>query len=586
MKKLILLGIIAVILLSVGCSNAQEVDTSSNDVKSLSENSEVVVEKTGNTEEPEQEGTEIENQTEAETATEVEAETITEGEIETVTDVENKTENITKVDNSNNQQNTDSLENKDDKTPVFVENIIIDPIFSYNEEKVAIAVEKGFESPVSQIDRYDYTPKESDTINFTSEKDSLGLEESLKHKGFSGLEVIYDRTQYKWRDFSGDLDVTESKRNITVKLKGESIFETDILDDYQKFYRYFDENKGLYYEVSDFMVGNYLDENAELTNERTGNCANYNGIEGLQAPTYNPLVNQKGEEAINHYITVLNDKPCVYIETIFNENLHKKWIDIESGVLVKSLVFNNEGLIIEKKVATSLTKKDIDDSVFAEPRDIEFKDITLFVFSFVGGDVETIFFAFNALFPGGETGVVLTSDTGSQETIFTRGIDDVKLKDPIYYSKITLDSGDERTIREIKSDRFYTVCDELETVEIFDKSCHEKKFFNFEDVGLMDFKTVGDSTIYTFYDPNNISVSALYGVYEYVIENDEFSKINYYQVQNIAVNEPIRDVITYEISLIDFDEKVYDESYMDNYKIIDRGENSFDDGEYMPFWYQ
>jgi len=71
-----------------------------------------------------------------------------------------------------------------------------------------------------------------------------------------------------------------------------------------------------------------------------------------------------------------------------------------------------------------------------------------------------------------------------------------------------------------------------------------------------------------------------------VIENDEFSKINYYQVQNIAVNEPIRDVITYEISLIDFDEKVYDESYMDNYKIIDRGENSFDDGEYMPFWYQ
>lgn len=560
MKKLILLVILTISLISAGCANDQQLEINSGEVESVSYNNETVLEKTDNIQEANQQAT------------------------ETIT--EEKNENNNTSENSKDQSNTDNLGEKDWEAAVFIETININPVLTVNDEKVTAAIEKGFESPATQIDLYNYTPKNTDVINFSSQNSSSELRESLTHQGFDNLEVIYDRTQYDWNDFFGDLDVSEYKRNITVNLKGESIFEADIVDEHEKYYRYFDEKKGLYYEVIDIMLGNYLDENAELTNARTGNCCNYNAIDGLVAPTYNPLVLQNGEEEVSYFITVLDNKPCVYIETLFNDKFHKKWVDIEYGLIIKELVFDSEGLLIDKKIATSITKKAIDDSIFQEPKDVEFKDITIFIFSLEGGDLETIVNAVDNTIPTSDTGILLTADTGSKVTIYTTGMDDMNLGDAIYYSKITLDSGEVRTIREIKDDRFYTVCDELEKVEIYDNSCYERKFFNYDNVGLISVKETEDAKIYSFYDPNNCSVSGLYDVYEYVIKNGEFAEINYYRIENLAVNEPISDVITYRIALIDFDENVYDDSCMDTYTIIDRGEKSFDDGEYMPFWYE
>ncbi len=564
MKKLILLAILIISLMAVACSNDKAVEAGGSELASASENSGIVAEKTG----------------EMEDAAQQEAETAVED-----SNIEDEAEAAVEND-SEEEADTDSPGENDWEAAVFAENIYIDPILSVNDEKLAVAIEKGFESPASQIDLYHYTPKNTDVIKYDPQNSPLEMVENLTHKGFEGLEVVYEKTSYDWDDFFDDLDFTEYERNITVSLKGESIFEADVEDEYQKFYRYFDENKGLYYEVNDVMLGNYLDEDAELTNKRIGNCCNYNGIDGLAAPSYNPLMLQNGEEARSYYITVLDDKACLYVESLYNERFYKKWIDIELGVLVKELVFDNEGLMVEKKVARSITEKDIDEGIFKEPKDVDFRDITLFIFSLEGGDVETIVNAFDNTIPTSETGVLLTSDTGSKVTIYTTGIDDMSLGDPIYYSQITLDSGEVRTIRRINDGRFHTICDELEKVEIFDRSCYDKKFFDFEDVGLVSYSKTEDAVSYIFYDPNNISVSALYDVYEYVIKDGEFTEIKYYQIENIAVNEPIGDVITYKISFIDFDENVYDESCMDDYEIIDRGENSFDDGEYMPFYYQ
>ena len=80
-------------------------------------------------------------------------------------------------------------------------------------------------------------------------------------------------------------------------------------------------------------------------------------------------------------------------------------------------------------------------------------------------------------------------------------------------------------------------------------------------------------------------MSALYDVYEYVIEDNEISKIITYMVESLTDTEKIGETVSFEISFIDFDEDVYDEN-LDDYEIIDYGENSFNDGEYMPFWYQ
>jgi hypothetical protein len=467
---------------------------------------------------------------------------------------------------------------------VFKENVSTDLALSINEEKVQIAIEMEYPSPNTSIDVYEYMPQSSDVIQYKSQENMSELEESLSHKGFEGLEIVYEKFDYRWNDFFGDLEANEEIKNITVDLKGNSIYEEEIIDEYMKFYRYYNENKGLYYEVNDFMMGNYTD-GSELVNKRIGNACNYSSIEGLVAPSYNPLIMQSGEERLSYFVTALDDKPCLYIESLYSDKLYKRWIDIEFGVVIKELVFDNEGLIKSQKIAISITEKDILQSMFEEPKDIEFKDITLFIYSFEDGDVETLVEAIETSVPDYETGILLTSDQGGKVTIYTSGLDDLKLDDAMYYSKVTLDSGETRTIREIKDNRFYTVCDELETVEIYDKSCYEKKFFDFETVGLLSVKLTENGKNYSFYDPNNISVSALYDVYEYVIEDGEIKTINFYSIESIKDNVAQGDIISYEISLIDYDPSMYDESCMDTYKIIDHGEGSFNDGENMPFWF-
>lgn len=497
-----------------------------------------------------------------------------------------------KIAKNNTEELNLDTENQNEGELVFIQSVDTYSSFSnYNEEKVERAMELGYESPKELLDIYRYTPKSSDVLQFTSQDSSFELGESLVHSGFHSLEVVYKKYQYMCDEFFGDLDVTEYSREITVSLKGESIYEADIVDDYEKYYRYYDENKGLYYEVQDLMMGNFTDPNAELTNKKIGMVCNYASIDGIEAPTYNPLILENDEEGLNYYITSFDDKPCVYIETLFNEKVYKKWVDIQYGVVVKELVFDSEGLLIEKSVAVSIVDKDYEDSIFFEPKDIEYKDITMFIFMAEGGPVDTLYDAVYNTIPNDRTGIKLIGNNDSTITFYTKGIyegmvGDLELDDVFYISYHTNSSGETSRIREIKDDRYYTIHDGMDIVEIFDESCYEKKFFNFSEVGLLNVEVSNDTKYYTFYDPNNISVSGLYNVYEYVIEDNKFASINCYEIESITDNEPVRDIVTYTIEMIPFDESVYDESCLDTYKIIDHGEGSFNDGEYMPFWYE
>lgn len=447
-----------------------------------------------------------------------------------------------------------------DGDPVFKQSISISPIYSINKEKVNEAIDMGFPSPTNELDLYSYTPNNRDAIQYNSQKSSFELGESIRHNGFDGIEVVYERTQYKWNCFFDDLDVSEDTHNITVNLKGNSIYEADIADEYSKFYRYYDENKGLYYEVQDLMMGNFIDPDAVLTNKRIGMSCNYKTIYGLTEPTYNPLVLENNEESVNYFITVIDDKPCIYVETLLDEKLHKKWIDINYGVIVKELIFDNEGLLEEEKIAVSITDKDIDNSLFVEPKDVEYRDITMFIYLLSGGSVETFFEGIFNTIPEENIGIKLVS-SNTVVNIYCNGIKegmlgDVMLDDSVYVTQYTDANGVTNRIRRIKMDRFYTIHDGLEKIEIYDKSCYEQKFFNFTNVILLSVKKNEDNITYAFYDPNNISVSSLYTVYEYVIGNDMVLSINTYEIESITDNKPLREKTTYTIELTKFDESV------------------------------
>lgn len=480
-----------------------------------------------------------------------------------------------------------SVEPTSEREDVFkyIETMAVVSNFEVDEKKVSDAVSKGFESPFTELDLYHYSPNADDTIQYTSQKSSFELGESLRHEGFGSLEIVYERTQYIWDDFFDELDVTEITHDVSVSLKGSSIYESDVVDDYEKYYRYFDESIGIYYEVTDLMMGNFSDPNSELTNQITGMSCNYQAINGLVPPSYNPFLLENDEHSIQYFITSHEDKPCVFMTSIYNGKLYKRWIDIEYGILVKELVFDSDGLIVDKKVLLSLEEKDIESAVFAEP-DIDYKDITLYIFVADGGDVTTLSDAMYHHFPDGDFGVRLTS-AENQLTFYSTGLSQStpSVDDVVYVSYHTNDAGETSRIRRIQDSRIYTIHDGLKMMEIYDKSCYEKKFFNFSDVGLLSVVKTENGMNYTFYDSNNISVSSLYDVYEYVIENGVIQMINTYQIESINDNTPIRDVTSYTYEFIEFDESAYDESCLDTYKIIDRGEGSINDGESRPFWY-
>ncbi len=488
------------------------------------------------------------------------------------------------TDECDSMENDDISENEKFK---YNHTINLENKLEINHEKVNEAISIGYESIIEELDIYTYVPNENDTISYLSQNSSFELGESLSHRGFEGLEVIYQRSQYVWEDFFGDLDATELTREITVKLKGMSIYETDIVDDYEKYYRFFDEKKGIYYEVTDLMMGNFTDPNSVLTKNVTGMSCNYLAIEGLVPPSYNPLHIEE-EESKEYYITSLNDRPCLFIGSSKNDKWYQRWIDIEYGLVIKELVFDSEGLLIDRKIAISVEKKEITDESFYEPNDIEFKDISLYIFIADGGDVDTLKGAIYNHFPDKDFGLKLSSNDNHVITLYSTGISEMtpSIEDVVYSSQHTNDDGVTTRIREISDGRYYTIHDGLKIIEIYDKSCYEKKFFNFNDVGLLEVESTEKGMNYTFYDGNNISVSALYDVYEYIIELGVVVTINVYQVENIKDNIPIGDSRSYTYDFIEFDESVYDESCLDTYEIRDHGEGSFNDGEFRPFWYE
>ncbi len=471
---------------------------------------------------------------------------------------------------------------------IFAETISINPeLANCDEDKVKQASDKGLETPVDNLDIYKYLPLDNDTIKYSSQNDSFEIVNPITHNGFDGLKITYDKDIYEWDESTGELIDGEPTHSIEVSLKGNNIYEYEIVPDIVDYYRYYDENKKCYFEKIDDMQGIY-GPNGELANVDRGFVTNYSFIESLDVPTYNPLVLKQQETKTNAYVTSLNDKPTLYFETIHQDKLHKKWVDIKHGVLVKELIFNDEGLILEKTVATNIMEENISDAVFKEP-EIAYMDDTLFKVLENGDSTVALEIAYYNLL-GDKIGLELNAEN-QKIILYSTGVDQEMvgnwhLDDAMYISYHTNKAGETSRIRDINNGRHYTIHDGLKKMEIYDQSIRDQKFFDIDETALLNVQTENNQTKYTFYDPNNLSVNGLYDVYQYVVEDGEFTAINCYSIEDITDMTPVREVTTYKIKVIPFDETVYDDSYLTTYEKIDHGERSINDGEYMPFWWE
>ncbi|MBF4693713.1 hypothetical protein [Fusibacter ferrireducens] len=459
--------------------------------------------------------------------------------------------------------------------------------WNFDMAKMTKASEMGFESPLSAIEKSDYEPNIEDVIQYDSSLSDEALYHAMKYRGVEGIEIIYDIDKLTWNDFFGDLDYSQYESVKTVCLKHDSIYEAEIVDEYEKYFRYYDDDEGVYYEVSEFMMGNFTDPDAVLTKKVMGNACFYKGLSELSAPTYNPFVLEKGETVLNCKITTLEGEPVVYRATELDGQLYEEWISIKYGVLLKQLIFDQEGLLKRRIISTSVENKFIEDTVFYRPDDVKFRDITLFVFSMTGGDTKTLAGAVENTVPKEPHAMMLQSDVGGNITIYSGGLKEMTLDRPLYLTRNKSMNGDERTIIRYRSESdFYTICPELKMAEIYEKSSLELRCFDFEKVGLYSVKDEKNVKSYTFYDNHVDSVSGMIRFYEYVIDKAQNKIIAVKIYSKESLTEDVIDgaIITYEVVGIgEMDELLY--AMPSDYKIIDHGDNSNNDGENMPFWY-
>lgn len=460
-------------------------------------------------------------------------------------------------------------------------------LWVFDDEKISIAVEAGLASPYDSVQEESYDPSQEAVIQYMPGLQSAELYASMTHKGFSGLSLTYDKITYKWDDIFGDLDYTTEDKTLLVKVRGNDLYEEDAIDEHQKYFRYYKEASGIFYEVSDFMVGNFLDPEAVLTNKKLGMSCLYKGIDGFVAPAYNPLVLDSGEVLIDCYLTTFQEEPAVYIETQNGNKLHRKWTSVEKGLLLQELIFTDVGLLEQSKLLLTSVEETLNDEVFEQPKDIDYKDITLFLYSASGGDLETLTEALIGTFSEEPFSMTLTDSSGTSFQIHCGGIGDISIDQPYYFYLRENIDGEPRMIIEYRlEDYYYTVSHEMEMAERYQTSSREKLFFNFDQVGFSGFTENGSIKTYTFYH-NQKSVSGMLEFYAYNIDGTvgEILSVAVYNKETLGREETIGESNIYKIT--EFGE--VDESLFEipaTYEMIDRGKNSHDDGEWMPFWYQ
>jgi len=459
-------------------------------------------------------------------------------------------------------------------------------IWEFDDEQIAFSVSMGFPSPLEAIIVKNYEPKVTDAIYFDGSSSGDELFNSLRKKAFEGLTVVYEKNHINWTLFFEELNYSDSQNVLTVSLKEDNIYEEDYNDENSTYYRYYHQDEGVYYEVSDLMMATYTDGVEELTRQRMG-TATYQGVL-KNVPTYNPIILKEGELLLECFISEIDEQAVIYLESAYKEALYKRWISIEYGVVIKEFVFTKEGLIQEMKAATEITQTDIEESLFYPPVDVDYQDVTLMIYMAEGGSLEQLRESLINALPKDMFSVELKSDSGDSMMLHSSGYSGGQKLDEMV---LVYDSEDELgkvvTLRNFRDGEYYhTICDDKKIVERYISSCDELKIFDFETTGFREIKTTDDTITYVFEDLGLGSVRGFrkFYAYEITIETNQLKNIQIYYKEKI-IDNILQDIITYQLT----EYGMTDEAIVlipDDYKIYTNFLGEHYDGEYPAVWWR
>ncbi len=492
-------------------------------------------------------------------------------------EIKKEKEEIEKVEEQKEEKEVKEEKKEEEKIGELIEKELSknDNLFNFKKEVVEKGKELSGFSPERDIQVYSYLPTEDDMITFEYSNDFLEFFKSIKIKPFSNLKINKKITTFEWEGMYQDpINLKNASKIIQSEIfvNGDNFYEKKMSEDklnIKTIYHY--EDDPLYYIKRSEAYEGDVDDKGNLNYYDSYDVINYLPIKSF-APSMDQSVIKDFEEIKFIGITSIDNKPIIYLEKSDQVNFIKNWIDIKTGLCIKEEIYDENGLIIEESHIEEVREEE-----FNIPLDEKFKTEALadYTMHMMENYTKVDGFGFIDLLSRSlsrSNALKLTSDQKEYKLYYKEAIGyefDFSLLESICIYK----DEENNQIRELSLYDVYLVDDMNRTYKVYDANTVEKKFFTFNNTIFLGYKDENNTREYSFYDRYEDPNTKLHKVYSYVVEtvdeyNKELKSIKMYSVKGID-KEKIGEVETFTIDYIERDDMAYDQSFMEDYKMID-----------------
>ncbi|MDF1616870.1 hypothetical protein [Petrocella sp. FN5] len=434
---------------------------------------------------------------------------------------------------------------------------------------------------------------EKDTLSYDGRLKGLELFQSVVHKGFDQLKIIYETQTYNWTEFFGEYNYSLQEEERIVYLKGKNIHEAVLTNPMAKQYRYYREDHGMHYEVSELVMDSMDEASDQDATERNvkkfGMCSYFDVFLDINPPSHNPFLLEKDMFVVDCRISTIEDEPVIYIEKSMRvENGHKlikEWVSIKDGIVIKRESYNEKGVIEKLEVAKAVSYEAIEDQIFFEPTDVDYKDLTFFIYLYDEENKKEFQEAFRNTFIDEPFSMALINlDTKEKLKLYsTSG----EMKQVLIESTASNAAGKSMKafyFRDVNADYFTTIIPELKLIEHYRSSVVDMKWFAFEALGFRGRRVDDGKAVFTFQDLGMGGVHDYYTFYDYSIDlkSGKFVQIDSYLKESLKGKEVPGYRKRYVLSELKKESiDIFDQ--LGGYKEI-KHETHYD-GEHPPSWW-
>lgn len=458
-------------------------------------------------------------------------------------------------------------------------------IDTYDTLNIERTVEEGYPSPYSVPTTITATSSASDVITFTNGLTGQALFDSLKHKGFEDLTIVYDRTSVIWYDFFDEISINPTPSTLTIKLKNEDIYEEKVVDEYEQYFRYYRKDPNIFYEITEMYMGDYTGDPSLLTKSQTGTVVYMHPFDDSDEPTHNPLHLSTTDKLLYVTFTEYKGEAVLYLEKMDNENLTKQWISLKDGIVLKETSFDSDGVIYVLKEQQSISYEPIEDSVFIQP-DIKYNDITMLIFSFFAS-FDTLQQGLAGTFSEEPFSFDMVADEGLSYNVHVNGYDGGDEFDDFIYTSTRTDSqGNDVLIKQFyDGNLFHTISPSMNIDDVFEGSVEQLMMFDFDSLSIRDLVTTGNIDVYTFKDRTYQGITGLPKYYEYRINTNTniIESITVYFKDSFESDEKIAQTIYTLENFAAFNPSLFD--IPADINVREHEGEAYYDGEHAMSWY-